>query len=244
MILQDKRIVITGASRGLGRALASKLADEGAHLALCARSFDDLNRVALELSLRGVPPIAMSCDIADVGQVERFAATVLESFGSVDVLINNASILGPHVQIAEWTLPTWNRVIDVNLNGTFAVTHAFLPSMIGQRSGSIINVSSSVGKKGRQRWGAYAASKFAIEGLTQTLADELKHLGVRVNSVNPGPIDTEMRHAAYPDEDRSKLKSPAEVLDVFIYLASDESKGFTGQFFDAQEFQQNKKEKA
>jgi NAD(P)-dependent dehydrogenase (short-subunit alcohol dehydrogenase family) len=244
MNLKNKKIVITGASKGLGRALAFRFAEEGAHLALCARSTDELKRVELELSLRGAPPLAASCDIADHVQVERFAALVLEEFDTVDVLVNNASQLGPRIEIAEWTAATWNRIIDVNVNGLFAVTRAFLPAMLKQGFGSIINVSSSVGKKGRARWGAYATSKFALEGFTQTLADEVRNKGVRVNSVNPGPLDTEMRHAAYPDEDRSKLKSPSEVLDVFVFLASDRSRGMTGQYFDAQEFQKNNKETA
>ena len=236
MILKDKRIVITGASRGLGRALAFRYAEEGAHLALCARSLEELNRVGLELSLRWASPLLSSCDIADHYQVERFAAMVLEELGTVDVLVNNASQLGPRIEIAEWTPATWKRIIDVNVNGLFAVTKAFVPAMVKQGSGSIINVSSSVGKRGRSRWGAYATSKFALEGFTQVLADELKNKGVRVNSVNPGPMDTDMRHAAYPEEDRSKLKSPTEVLDVFVFLASDRSRGTTGQYFDAQEF--------
>jgi len=234
--------VITGASKGLGRALAFRFADEGARLALCARSIDELKRVELELSLHGAPPLVVSCDIADHDQVERFAAVILEELGSVDVLVNNASQLGPRINIAEWTVATWRRIIDVNVNGLFSVTRAFLPIMLKQRSGSIINVSSSVGKKGRGGWGAYAASKFALEGFTQTLADEVRNMNVRVNSVNPGPIDTDMRHAAYPDEDRSKLKPPSEVLDVFVFLASDRSRGTTGQYFDAQEFQKTKKE--
>jgi NAD(P)-dependent dehydrogenase (short-subunit alcohol dehydrogenase family) len=150
--------------------------------------------------------------------------------------------LGPRVDILEWTKPTWDRVIDVNVNGLFSVTKAFLPSMVSQRAGSIINVSSSVGRVGKRLWGAYATSKFALEGFTQVLADEVRGAGIRVNSVNPGAMDTEMRHAAYPDEDRSKLKSPSEVTDVFVYLASDKSRGTTGQCFDAQEFIKTHKE--
>jgi len=122
------------------------------------------------------------------------------------------------------------------------VTKAFLPSMIRQRAGSIINVTSSVGKKGRARWGAYAVSKFALEGFTQVLADEVRYHGIRVNSVNPGALDTDMRHAAYPDEDRSTLKKPAEVTDVFVFLASDRSRGTTGEYFDALEYLKTNKE--
>lgn len=242
MKLKGKRVVITGGSKGLGRALASRFADEGARLALCARSFDELNRVALDLSLRGSPCIVSACDIADVAQVSQFSHLVLEDFGAVDVLINNASLLGPRIDIVEWTKPTWDRVIEVNVNGLFSVTKAFLPSMIGQQAGSIINVGSSVGRVGKRRWGAYATSKFALEGFTQVLADEIRGVGVRVNSVNPGAINTDMRHAAYPDEDRSELKSPSDITDVFVYLASDESRGTTGQCLDAQEFMKTHKE--
>ena len=239
---RGKRVVITGGSKGLGRALASRFAEEGARLALCARSFDELNRLALELSLRGSPCIVSSCDIADAAQVSQFADLVLADFGAVDVLINNASLLGPRADLLEWTRPTWDRVIDVNVNGLLSVTRAFLPSMISQQAGSIINVSSSVGSVGKRRWGAYAVSKFALEGFTQVLADEVRVAGVRVNSVDPGAMDTDMRHAAYPDEDRTKLKSPSEVTGVFVYLASDASRGTTGHHLSAQEFAKDHRE--
>jgi NAD(P)-dependent dehydrogenase (short-subunit alcohol dehydrogenase family) len=244
MKLKDKRIVVTGGSKGLGRALALRFADEGAQLALCARSSEELNRVVLELSVRGSHPLYASCDISDADQVSSFAEQVFSELGSVDILVNNASVLGPRIEIAEWTKATWDRVIDVNVNGLFLMTKAFLPAMLKQRSGAIINVSSSVGKVGRRLWGAYSTSKFALEGFTQTLADEVKSYGIRVNSVNPGPMDTDMRHAAYPDEDRSKLRSPSEVTDLFVYLASEESRGTTGQYFDVPEYLKTKKEMA
>jgi NAD(P)-dependent dehydrogenase (short-subunit alcohol dehydrogenase family) len=244
MKIKGKRVVITGGSKGLGRALAMRFADEGALLALCARSADDLNRVGLDLSIRGTHCIVSVCDIADTEQVSQFASMVLADFGAVDVLINNASLLGPRASILEWSKPTWDRVIDVNVNGLFCVTKAFLPSMLSQRSGSIINVSSSVGRVGKRFWGAYATSKFALEGFTQVIADEVRGSGVRVNSVDPGAMDTDMRHAAYPDEDRSRLAPPSAVTDIFVYLASDESRGSTGKHFDAQEFKQHHKETA
>lgn len=242
MKLKDKRIVITGGSKGLGRALAIRCAEEGARVALCSRNYDELNRVALDLAVHGHPPVFASCDVADAEQVNRFSELVLSEFGAVDVLVNNASMLGQRIEIVDWTRSTWERVIDVNVNGLFAVTKAFLPAMIRQRAGSVINVTSSVGKKGRARWGAYAVSKFAVEGFTQTLADEVRYHGVRVNSVNPGALDTDMRHAAYPDEDRSMLKKPSEVTDVFVFLASDQSRGITGECFDAQEYLKTKTE--
>lgn len=240
--LKDKRAVITGGSKGLGRALALRFVDEGARVATCARSVDELNRVMIELSVKGAHGVVLPCDISDPDQVHQFAQKVVEEFGSVDVLINNASLLGPRIEIAEFTKSTWDRVIDVNVHGLFLVTKAFLHAMIKQRSGSIVNVSSSVGKVGRAYWGAYSVSKFALEGFTQTLADEVRQYNIRVNSVNPGAMSTEMRHAAYPTEDRSKLKSPDEVTDVFVYLASDESRGVTGQYFEAQKFKRTIKE--
>jgi NAD(P)-dependent dehydrogenase (short-subunit alcohol dehydrogenase family) len=242
MRLRDKRIVITGGSKGLGRALALRFAEDGARVATCARSEDSLKRVILDLAATCPHALVLPCDISDPEQVREFADKVLEEFGSVDVLVNNASVLGPRIEIAELTKPTWDRVIDVNLHGLFLVTKAFLPTMLRQRAGSIINVSSSVGKVGRARWGAYAVSKFALEGFTQTLADELRSRHIRVNSVNPGPMDTEMRHAAYPDEDRAKLKPAAESTEIFVYLASDESRGITGRYFEAQKFDKTIKE--
>jgi NAD(P)-dependent dehydrogenase (short-subunit alcohol dehydrogenase family) len=242
MRLKGKQIVVTGGSKGLGRALTLRYASEGARVAICARSSDELNRLNIELSSRGAHILCLPCDIADPEQVGQFARSVLEDLGTVDVLVNNASILGPRIELVEFSKPSWDRVIDVNLNGLFNVTKAFLPSMVASRSGSIINVTSSVGKKGRARWGAYAVSKFAMEGFTQTLADEVRTFGIRVNSVNPGPMDTGMRHAAYPDEDRSKLRSPEEVTEVFVFLAADESRGVTGQYFEAQKFERKTKE--
>jgi NAD(P)-dependent dehydrogenase (short-subunit alcohol dehydrogenase family) len=242
MKLKDKRIVITGASKGLGRALARRFAEEGAQLALCARSFDELNRVALDLRLSGTPCFALDCDVSDEGQVLEFAKQVIAHYGSIDVLINNAAILGPRLPIQEWTKSTWERVLDVNVTGVFSVIRAFLPAMVGQGSGSIINVSSSVGRTGKRNWGAYSTSKFALEGLTQILADEMRNSGIRVNSVDPGAMDTDMRHSAYPHEDRSKLASPEAVADVFVYLASDNSRGITGQCLIAQEFLKHNKE--
>ncbi|MEX0735793.1 MAG: SDR family NAD(P)-dependent oxidoreductase [Bacteroidota bacterium] len=239
MKLKGKTAVITGGTKGLGKALAFRFAEQGAHIALCGRSQDLLKRTQLELSAFGVRTLAEQCDISDADQVQRFAERVLEEFSDVDVLVNNASLLGSRVPIVEYSAPRWEQVIQVNVNGLFYVTKAFLPSMIHRRSGSIINVASSVGKHGRAGWGAYAVSKFALEGFTQTLAQEMQTYGIRVNSVNPGAMATEMRHAAYPEENPSTLPSPSSATDVFVYLASDASRHVTGQYLEAQSFTLN-----
>ncbi|HEX9828775.1 MAG TPA: SDR family oxidoreductase [Bacteroidota bacterium] len=235
MRLQNKHIVITGASKGLGKALALRFTEEGASVALCARSQSELDDVKQEI--HSVNPsarvITHVCDIADAKQVDAFVQTVVKEFGSVDVLVNNAGALGPRVPIAEYPSGEWERVVQTNLNGTYYFTHKVVPGMIKQKSGAIINVTSTVGKTGRAKWGAYAVSKFAIEGMTQVLSEELKSHNITVNSVNPGPLATEMRRQAYPTEDQSYLRKPEEVTDVFVYLASAEGTGISGQWFDA-----------
>lgn len=244
MNLKGKTAVITGGTKGLGKALALRFAEQGAHIAFCGRSQDLLKRTQLELSAFGVRTLAEQCDISDADQVLRFAERVLEEFSDVDVLVNNASLLGSRVPIAEYSAPRWEQVVQVNINGLFYVTKAFLPSMIHRRSGSIVNVASSVGRHGRAGWGAYAVSKFALEGFTQTLAQEVHVHGIRVNSVNPGAMATEMRHAAYPEENPTTLPSPASATDIFVYLASDASRHVTGQYLEAQSFTLKQKEPA
>ncbi len=236
MKLEGRTAVITGASRGLGKALVQRFLEEGASVACCARTLSLLQRLQLEFRQRDRRLLALACDIADRDQVDQFSRRVLEEFGAVDVLINNAALLGSRTELVDTTPSMWARVIEVNVNGVFYVTRAFLLQMIHRQRGSIINVTSSVGRQARARWGAYAVSKFAVEGFTQVLADELKAKGIRVNAVNPGAIATDMRQAAYPEEDPTSLKSPSEITDIFVYLASDESRSITGQSLDAQKF--------
>ena len=242
MKLKEKRIVVTGGSKGLGRALVTRFAAEGAKVAFCARNWDELNRVALGLSVQGFSPVFAVCDVANPEQVEQFSETVHSEFDSVDVVINNAAILGSRGEIREWTRSAWERVIDVNVNGPFLITRAFLNRMIEQRRGLIVNVTSSVGKVGRAKWGAYAVSKFALEGFTQTLAEEVQQFGIKVISVNPGALNTEMRHQAYPDEDRSRLTDPSHIAEVFTDIILHASRLKTGGSLDAQEYFKKNKE--
>lgn len=234
--MKNKVVVISGASRGLGKVLALGFAEKGALLGICARDRTRLSAVEQQLKEMNVPCVARVVDVRDDRAVHEFIQNVVSAFGRIDVLINNASILGPRSEIASYPSHMWKEVMDVNINGAFYLVKHTLRIMLAQQEGSIINVSSSVGRKGRRTWGAYAASKFALEGLTEVLSDELRGTGIRVNSVNPGAIATDMRREAYPHEDQTTLKKPEEILDVFFYLASDESKSVTGQRFDAQDF--------
>lgn len=236
MKLQNKTAIITGGSKGLGKALALRFAMEGANVAICSRSEEHLTKARTELHTKGAKVLALQCDIADAEHVRQFVQKVIEEYGAIDILINNAAVLGHRIPLIDVTLPTWHRIIETNVHGLFYMTKAVLPFLLKQRWGSIINVSSSVGKIGRATWGAYAVSKFALEGFTQVLADEVRKERIRVNSVNPGAMATDMRHLAYPDEDQSKLPPPDAITDVFVYLASDASVNITGQYFEAEQF--------
>ena len=232
----EKVVVISGASRGLGRALAIGFAKRKAMVAICASDRDRLSTVVSEVEKIGARCISMDYDISNEASSEKFIGRILQEFRHIDVLINNASVLGSRTEISSYPTGVWQRVIDINLSGTFYLTKYALQPMLLQQDGSIINVSSSVGRSGRRNWGAYAVSKFGIEGFTQVLSQEVKDKKIRVNAVNPGALATDMRREAFPDEDQSKLKKPEEILDIFFYLASDDSLHCTGQTFEAQQF--------
>src|SRR5215208_2610543 len=233
-MLEDKVTLITGASQGLGRALALAFAREGARVAINARSEESIGPVAEEVEDAGAEVLAVAADVSKGEDVERLVGKATQRFGKIDVLVNNAGLLGPRVAIEEYPEDEWRRVIDANLTGPFLITKAAIPRML--EGASIVNVVSGVSVEGRAGWGAYSVSKFGVEGLTQILAAELEERGIRANAVDPGGMRTEMRAAAYPEEDPMTRITPEENTDVFLYLASDESKGVTGQRFKAQEF--------
>jgi NAD(P)-dependent dehydrogenase (short-subunit alcohol dehydrogenase family) len=233
-MLGGKVALITGASQGLGRALALAYAKEGARVVINARSEENIRPVAGEVESSGAEVLALAADVSKSADVRRLVDAAVGRFDRIDVLVNNAGVLGPRVAIAEYPEDEWRRVIDANLTGPFLVSKAVVPHM--PEGGSIVNVVSGVSVEGRPEWGAYSVSKFGVEGLTQILASELQERGIRVNAVDPGGMRTEMRAAAYPDEDPMTRITPEENTDVFVYLASDESKGVTGERFKAQEF--------
>ena len=233
--LTGRTVFITGASRGLGRALAGAFADAGAQLVLCARSEADMQEVAEELADATAVEWG-AVDVSDAADVASLVARAVERFGPIDVLINNASILGPRVPLREHPIDEWRKVLDVNLTGTLIPTVAVLPGMREARQGSIINVSSGVGNMARERWGAYAISKWGVEALSKNLALEERDAGIRVNIVDPGRLRTDMRREAYPDEDPSEPTPPEEIAGVFLWLASPASEGVTGERFMAKKW--------
>ncbi|MGG3468943.1 SDR family oxidoreductase [Neobacillus pocheonensis] len=231
-------VMITGASKGLGKALTLAFARKGANLAICARSDNGIQVVKKEAEALGASRvIAITADISKSRDVERFVAITENAYGKIDVLINNASILGPSPMplLLDFPEEDFVEVLRVNAVSPFLVTRRVLPGMLLRNSGSVINVTSEAGNTGYAGWGAYGISKFAVEGLTETWADEVSETAVRVNMVDPGEMDTDMHQLAVPDCDY-ELANPNDVVDVFIYLASDESKHINGKRFQAQEF--------
>src|SRR5215212_556560 len=198
-MLEGKVALITGASQGLGRALALAFAREGTSIVINSRSEESIRPVAREAEALGAEVVALAADVSRNTDAERLVDTAVERFGRVNMLINNAGVLGPRVTIEEYPENEWRRVIDANLTGPFLVTRAAIPRM--PEGASIINVVSGVSVEGRAGWGAYSVSKFGVEGLTQILAAELEERAIRANAVDPGGMRTEMRAAAYPEED-------------------------------------------
>ena len=234
--LQGKAALITGASRGIGLGVAKAFAREGAAVFLCARGERALRDAARELQAAGASVDFRAADVSNPKDAERLVASALERFPDLEILVNNASILGKRGPIAVLDVGTWDEVLRINTSSLFYVTRPLIPHLVALGRGSIINVSSSVGRKGKPNWGAYAVSKFGLEGFTQVLAAELEPSGVRVNSVNPGATRTDMRAEAYPEEDPRSLPTPEDIAEIFVHLASDESRSVTGQTFEARDY--------
>ena len=234
--LLGKVALITGGSRGIGRAIAAAYADQGAQVFICGRDPTEINRAVAEIRQFGGEIDGAAGDVGNAADVRRIVAAAVAKYSSIDVLINNASILGLRVTIADYPIADWEEVLRINLNGLFFMTREVLPGMLARKGGAVINLTSGVGRLGKARWGAYAVSKAGLEGFTQVLADEVKAAGIRVNSVNPAATRTRMRAAAYPEEDPATLPTAESILPIFIYLASDESQRVTGQALNARDW--------
>ena len=237
-ILRDRIILITGASDGIGKALALHAASLGAQVILHGRSVAKLEKLydAIEGTESAPRPsiAVMDLESANAESYTTLAQSIESEFGRLDGLVLNASILGERYSIEQYDAVLWQKVMHVNVTSVFAMTQVFLPLLQKSADPSVIFTSSGVGRTGRAHWGAYAVSKFATEGFSQVLADEHRHGKLRSNCINPGATRTNMRLAAYPAEDRDALKRPEEILAPYIYLLGPDSRGITGESFDAQ----------
>ncbi|MDH4656269.1 MULTISPECIES: YciK family oxidoreductase [unclassified Pseudomonas] len=237
-LLKDRVILITGAGRGIGAAAAKTFAAHGATVLLLGKTEASLNAVYDEIEAAGHPQAAVipfNLETAQPHQYDELTATLETEFGHIDGILHNASILGPRTPIEQLSGDNFMRVMQVNVNAMFMLTSTLLPLLKLSKDASVVFTSSSVGRKGRAYWGAYAVSKFATEGLMQVLADEVDGIAsVRSNSVNPGATRTDMRAQAYPGENPDNNPEPAEIMPVYLYLMGPDSAGVNGQAFDAQ----------
>jgi len=237
-LLSGRVILITGATSGLGKALAIECARAGATVILSGRNQSKLERVYDEIESLGAPQPAMAVlDLANATAVDYdgLAKIVGDEFGRLDGLVHCAALLGDRMPLEQYDIPSWCKVLHVNLTAPFILTQVLLPQLRCSQDASILYVSSGVVTQTRPFWGAYAVAKNGLEALRAMWAQELEQeANVRFNSVNPGRMRTAMRAAAYPAEDPNTVPTPASVSKLFLYLLSSGAQGIDGQFFEAQ----------
>jgi NAD(P)-dependent dehydrogenase (short-subunit alcohol dehydrogenase family) len=236
--LAGRVIAITGATGGLGRAIALDAARAGAELVLLGRNEQKLQGLHAEIE-QFAPGRALIAQLdlekALAGDYDQLADALMARHRRLDGLVHCAALLGTLTPIDQYDVPTWARVMHVNTTAAFVLTQVLLPALRLSADASIIFTSSSVGRRGKAYWGAYAVSKFAVEGLMQVLAHEVEgNSSIRVNSINPGPVRTMMRRAAYPAEPLEASPLPAEVTGPFLRLLGPEGAGINGQALDCQ----------
>jgi NAD(P)-dependent dehydrogenase (short-subunit alcohol dehydrogenase family) len=236
--LAGRIILVTGATKGIGRALALGLSAHGATVILSGRSQKKLEKVYDEVVTAGGPTPAMlplDLENALASHYDAAAEAIGSEFGRLDGLVHNASLLLTRSPISHYDVPTWCRLLQVNLTATFALTQVCLPLLEKSTDASVVMTSSSVGRRGRAYWGAYAVSKAGVENLAEVLAHEYEgNDAIRFNTLNPGAVRTDMRALAYPAEDATQLKTPAEILGAYLWLLGPSSRGQTGGRYNCQ----------
>jgi NAD(P)-dependent dehydrogenase (short-subunit alcohol dehydrogenase family) len=237
-LLAGRVILITGAGGGLGRALAVESARAGATVILSGRNAAKLDLVYDDIEKLGGPqPAIAALDLAaaTAADYDNLAKTIDDEFGKLDGLVHCAALLGDRTPLEQYDVPTWCKVLHVNLTAPFILTQVLLPNLRKSADASVIFVSSGVVTNQRPYWGAYAVAKSGLESVRSMLSQELEgEPNIRVNSVNPGRMRTGMRAAAYPAEDPNTLPAPVSVSGTFLYLLSARGRGIDGQYFEAQ----------
>lgn len=232
MLLQDKIAVVTGANRGLGKAVALRFAEEGAKVMLVGRNTEALQAVQKMIEAKGGAAEVFCADVTDPAAVDKMAAQIDQSHGRTDILVNNAGI-SIEQPLNDMSIETWKQIIDTNLNSVAVVIKAFLPIMIRRNSGNIVNVGSGAGLRGLPGSCAYSASKAGVICLSQALGDEVRRYGIRVNVICPGPIDTELfqlsERREYLLKNGGDVFSPESVANSILFLASEMSGGMNSQ---------------
>lgn len=235
-LLRDRVILVTGAGDGLGRAVALACAAHGATLVLLGRNEAKLEKVYDAIEGAGRPRPAMvplNLESATPQEYQQLAETLEGELGRLDGLIHNAADLGVPSPLGHYDVKVWHRVMQVNLNAPFMLTRACLPLLQRTGDASVVFTSADVGRRGRAYWGAYGASKAGLEGLMQVLAHEMEGTPVRVNSVDPGRLRTNLRAKAYPGEDPNTVPLPETAVPLYLYLMGPDSREVHGQALTA-----------
>jgi len=239
-LLSGRTILVTGASDGIGKAAAMRFAEYGASVILHGRSTSKLEKVYDEIEQRGWPQAAilpLDLEKATPAHYEQAAQTIDKEFGRLDGLLHNAADPGTLTPLDLYEPANWFRVMQVNLHAAWLFTRACLPLLKRSEDGSIVFTTADVGRKGRAYWGAYGVAGFGLEGMMQILADEFATEGkIRVNSLNPGAVRTNLRSRLYPGESAQSLAKPEDIMGAYLYLLGPDSRGVTGQAIDAQGF--------
>jgi NAD(P)-dependent dehydrogenase (short-subunit alcohol dehydrogenase family) len=233
--LQGRVIAVTGASDGIGQAVALAAAAHGAQLVLVGRTVKKLEAVharitALKQCEASIAPLDLEKALAR--DYDQLLDALMARYGRLDGLVHVAGILGSLAPLEQYDIPTWCRVLHVNLTAAFTLTQVLMPALRASSDASIVFTGSAEGREPRAYWGAYAVSKSAIEALARVLADEVEHHGnVRVNVLNPGPARTRLRRQAFPAEDLSTLRTPDQVVQPYLWLLGRASRGMNGRSY-------------
>jgi 3-oxoacyl-[acyl-carrier protein] reductase len=225
--LNGQVAVVTGAGRGIGAAIATALAALGATAILCGRTAATLDATARAISAEGGKAEAMPCDVTDLASVDRVAERVEKSFGRVDILVNNAGIAGFDRALHQLPPEDWDRILNTNLRGVYYAIRAFAPAMIRARSGHIINISSLAGKNALRDGAAYAASKWGLNGLTYSVAEELRGYNIRVSVICPGSTNTEL--SPHEGKNAAKMLQPEDIAHAVVMLVTQSPRSFVSE---------------
>ncbi|MBR57190.1 MAG: oxidoreductase [Myxococcales bacterium] len=236
MALHTKRVLVTGASAGIGRATARLLVEAGAHVAACARRGDALESLRTEVEGSPGKLYTHVCDVSKADSVINFVESSREQLGGFDTLLNNAGLLGPRVGVASYPVEDFQAVLDVNVFGLFLMTRTCLPELTSGGMGLVINVSSGLGRFGVADSSAYCASKFAVEGFTQSLADEYPKEELVAVTLSPGMVATDMLRNYLGEEDVSQYLDPTDVANGILNIIDSAEPGWTGRALDIESY--------